>query len=94
MSEKKQTKEQRKSLLSQRFGERTVETGGRKRGRPAAKVYRKNASFFLQPEVLEELDQAYHRRKAEQTGFTRAEFREALLRDVLAREGETRHADE
>ena len=36
MSEEKQAKQQRKSLLSQRFGERTEETVGRKRGRPPA----------------------------------------------------------
>ena len=35
-----------------------------------------------------ELDKAYYQRKAERPSFTRAEFREALLRDALAREGE------
>ena len=87
MSEEKQSKEQRKSLLSQRFGERAAETGRRKRGRPPAKIYRKNASFFLQPEVLAELDQAYHRLNVELQGkpkVDKATFREAILRKGIA----------
>ena len=87
MSEEKQAKQQRKSLLSQRFAERKDEASGRKRGRPPAKVYRKNASFFLQPEVLEELDQAYHRLNVELAGkpkVDKATFREAVLRKGIA----------
>ena len=93
MSEDKQAKQQRKSLLSQRFAERKEETGGRKRGRPPAKVYRKNASFFLQPEVVEELDQAYHRLNVELGGnpkVDKATFREAVLRKGMANLAEIR----
>ena len=91
--EKQQSKEQRKSLLSQRFGERGSETSGRKRGRPPAKVYRKNASFFLQPEVIAELDQAYHRLNVELAGkpkVDKATFREAILRKGIANLAEIR----
>ena len=93
MSEDNQTKEQRKSLLSQRFGERSSETSGRKRGRPPAKVYRKNVSFFLQPGVSEELDQAYHRLNVELAGkpkVDKATFREAVLRKGIASLAEIR----
>ena len=93
MSEDNQTKEQRKSLLSQRFGERASETCGRKRGRPPAKVYRKNVSFFLQPEVSEELDQAYHQLNVELAGkpkVDKATFREAVLRKGIANLAEIR----
>ena len=93
MSKEKQAKQQRKSLLSQRFDERTEETVGRKRGRPPAKVYRKNTSFFLQPEVIDELDQAYHRLNVELAGkpkVDKATFREAVLRKGIANLAEIR----
>lgn len=93
MSEEQQAKQQRKSLLSQRFTNRAAESTGRKRGRPPAKVYRKNVSFFLQPEVIEELDQAYHRLNLELQGkpkVDKATFREAVLRKGIANLAEIR----
>lgn len=83
MNEEQQTKDQRQSLLSQRFGTRSTEASGRKRGRPPAKVYRKNASFYLQPKVLAELTQAYHELNAElpeEQKLDKATFREVMLR--------------
>ena len=47
-------------MLSQRFDKRKESSAGQRRGRPKAKVYRKNVSFFLQPAVVDEFDQAYH----------------------------------
>ena len=89
MSDNNQAKQQRKSLLSQRFDERKASTAsaGQKRGRPKAKIYRKNVSFFLQPAVVDELDQAYHQLNVQLQGkpkVDKATFREAVLRKGLA----------
>ncbi len=87
MSDDSQAKHQRKSLLSQRFDERKTTNAGQKRGRPKAKVYRKNVSFFLQPAVVDELDQAYHQLNVRLQGkpkVDKATFREAVLRKGLA----------
>lgn len=87
MSDDSQAKQQRKSLLSQRFDERKTASTGQKRGRPKAKVYRKNVSFFLQPAVVDELDQAYHQLNVKLQGkpkVDKATFREAVLRKGLA----------
>lgn len=43
-------------------------------------------TFYIDRDLSVELDKAYYLRKAERPSFTRAEFREALLRDALARE--------
>ena len=45
-------------------------------------------TFYIDRDLSVDLDKAYYLRKAERPSFTRAEFREALLRDALAREGE------
>ena len=45
MSSDNQAKQQRKSMLSQRFDKRKGLSAGQKRGRPKAKVYRKNVSL-------------------------------------------------
>ncbi len=87
MSDDNQAKRQRKSLLSQRFDERKASSTGQKRGRPKAKVYRKNVSFFLQPAVVDKLDQAYHQLNVKLKGkpkIDKATFREAVLRKGLA----------
>lgn len=86
MSEEMEAKEQRKSLLSKRFTAPTVETTGKRRGRPSANVYRKHVSFFLQPEVIDEFDNAYHCFKVKlgsRKKVDKATFREAAERKAI-----------
>ena len=50
-------------------------------------------SFFLQPEVIDELDQAYHQLNVELAGkpkVDKATFREAVLRKGIANLAEIR----
>jgi hypothetical protein len=49
---------------------------------------RHSVTFYIDKDLSVQLDKAYYLRKAERPSFTRAEFREALLRDALVREGE------
>lgn len=94
MSDTKQAKDQLSALFSQRFTDRDATpteeparaTTRRKRGRPPKAVKRKTVSFFVVPEILARLDDAYYQFNAglsKETRMSRAEFREMVLRKGL-----------
>ena len=94
MSDAKQAQDQLSVLFSQRFDERDATpteeppraTKRRKRGRPPKSVKRKTASFFVVPELLARLDDAYYQFNAglsKETRMSRAEFREMVLEKGL-----------
>ena len=94
MSDSKEAQDQLSALFSQRFDEQdaaptrepALETKRRKRGRPSKAVKRKTVSFFVVPEILARLDDAYYRFNvglSKETRMSRAEFREMVLEKGL-----------
>ena len=101
MSKGKQGQDQLSALFSQRFNDReaapteqpAAEVEPRKRGRPPKAIKRKTVSFFLQPKVAEQLDDAYYAWNAglsRETRISRAEFREMVLEKGLGQLAEGR----
>ena len=103
MSDSKQGQDQLSALFSQRFTDResaptdegAAEVAPRRPGRPPKAIKRKTVSFFLQPKVVERLDDAYYQWNAglsRETRISRAEFREMVLEKGLAQLEEIRNA--
>ena len=94
MAKGKQGQDQLSALFSQRFKDQdaapteegAAEQAPRRPGRPPKAIKRKTVSFFLQPKLAEQLDDAYYAWNAglsRETRMSRAEFREMVLEKGL-----------